>query len=283
MSAAIGQVGGRRVTTLAVTSGKGGVGKTSVVVNLAVALARLRQRVAILDADFGLGNVDVLLGLTPESHLGHLLAGEKDVRQIAVTGPLGVQIIPASSGLRELTALTPVQWRRLLAALDTIGSELDFLLIDTAAGISSNVVDLLTRSDAVLLVTSLEPTAIVDAYALVKVLTGCERQKEIRVLVNGARDASEAELVFRQLDMAADRFLGRRLQYYGYIEHDGAVRDAILVQRALVDHCPQSPASRCFRILASRLAGGGDAGGRTLRLVPRRVPAPPATEAPRCA
>jgi flagellar biosynthesis protein FlhG len=269
---------GRRLgaVTIAVTSGKGGVGKTSVVVNLAVALARLRNRVAILDADFGLGNVDVLLGLAPTAHLGHLLAGEKSIHDIMVPGPLGVQIIPASSGLRELTALTPTQWQRLTKGLETVCSEVDFLLIDTAAGISDNVIELLISSQRVLVVTSMEPSAVVDAYALIKVLTVADARKEIAVLVNATRDSEEAELVFRQLDVAATRFLQRRLHYYGFVTQDPAVREAILVQRPIVDHRPQSPASRCFRILASRIAGLSPTGGPGLRIVrPPEDPAPP--------
>jgi flagellar biosynthesis protein FlhG len=283
---------GRRdgVVTIAITSGKGGVGKTSVTVNLAVALARLGNRVAILDADFGLGNVDVLLGLAPPSHLGHLLTGERTIREIMVPGPMGVQIIPASSGLRELTALTPAQWDRLNEGLGAISSDLDFLLIDTAAGISDNVVDLLITSERILLVTSLEPTAVVDAYAMIKILTVADARKEIGLLVNGARDASEADLVFRQLDVAATRFLQRRLRYYGFVTFDPSVREAVLMQRPIVDHQPQAPASRCFRILASRVAGLTPLGGPGLRLVrpgPRALtfagPTSPDTEAPRCA
>lgn len=255
--------------TIAVTSGKGGVGKTSVVVNLATALARLRQRVAILDADFGLGNVDVLLGLTPRAHLGHLLAGEKQIQDIVVPGPLGVQVIPASSGLRDLTALKPHQWERLQAAIEAVRSQLDFLLIDTAAGISDNVITLLCGSERVLVVTSLEPSAVVDAYAMLKILAIEQAGAEVGILVNGARDADEADLVFRQLDVAASRFLGSHPVYYGYVAHDAAVREATLAQRAIVDHCPQSAASRCYRVLAARIARLAPHGGPGLRLVPR--------------
>ena len=258
---------GRGAVTIAVTSGKGGVGKTSIVVNLAVALARLRRRVAILDADFGLGNVDVQLGLTPAWHLGHVLAGEKQVHEIVVPGPSGVQIIPAGSGLRELTALTPRQWQRLAEALDAVSANVDFLLIDTAAGVSNNVIELLRGLEHVLLVTSMEPGAIVDAYAVMKLLTRCEPGKDIGVLVNGARDRDEADVVFRQLDVAAGRFLNCRPQYHGYVAYDPAVRDAILVQRTTVDLDPQCAASRCFKILAARLSGMAPGGGPGLRLL----------------
>src|SRR5690348_11957949 len=130
-------------TVIAVTSGKGGIGKTNVVVNLAVALARLGHRVGVLDADFGLGNVDVLLGLTPSAHVGHVLAGEKTLNDVMLQGPLGVRIIPASSGLQSLTSLTSVQRGRLTEALDKLRTELDFLIIDTASGISDNVMGML--------------------------------------------------------------------------------------------------------------------------------------------
>lgn len=260
--------GPHRAMTIAVTSGKGGVGKTSVVINLAVALARLRNRVAILDADFGLGNVDVLLGLAPAYHLGHMLAGEKEIEEIVVPGPFGVQIIPASSGLRDLAALNERQWLRLADGLQRVCENLDYLLIDTAAGVSDNVVQLLIGAQRVVVVTSLEPTAMVDAYAVVKIITVADSRKEIAILVNGARDADEGELVYRQLDVAATRFLKRGLQSYGHIPYDPAVREAVLVQRPVVDHRPQSPASRCFRVLASRIANRGPGGGTGLRLVP---------------
>jgi len=250
-----------RGTILAVTSGKGGVGKTNVVINLAAALARLGHRVGIIDADFGLGNIDVLLGLTPVFHVGHVLTGEKNIADIAIQGPLGVTIIPAGSGIRELTALNAVQWRRFHKIIQAVSAELDFLLIDTAAGISDNVVDLLQLAERVLVVTSYDPAAIVDAYALIKILTTAGKKKDIGIVVNAVRDADEAGLVFRQLDIAATKFLDRSLRFDGYIVSDPGVREAVIGQRPIVDHLPQAPASRCFRILASRLAGFTPDGG----------------------
>jgi flagellar biosynthesis protein FlhG len=272
------------LVSIAVTSGKGGVGKTNVAINLAVALARLRHRVAILDADFGLGNVDVLLGLAPASHIGHVLAGEKAIADILVPGPRGVQLIPASSGMAQLTALTGEQWDVIGEALDGIADDFDYLIIDTGAGISGNVIDAIRIASRVLVVTSLEPTAVVDAYAVIKLLSTTDPAQDIGLLVNSARDASEAQLVFAQLEVAASRFLNRRLTYYGFIAHDPSVRDAVLVQRPIVDHLPQSPASRCFRILASRLSGLVPQGASGLRLVtPLHCAAPPSPETPQCA
>jgi flagellar biosynthesis protein FlhG len=256
------------VTTIAVTSGKGGVGKTNVAVNLGIALARLRNRVAILDADFALGNVDVLLGLAPARHLGHLLAGDVPIRDVLIEGPAGVRVIPACSGLHALTALAPQHWERLNAGLNEIRAELDFLIVDTGAGISSNVVDLLTSVERVMIVTSPEPTALVDAYALLKVLTAVDPAREVGVLVNAARDGGEADLVYRQLEVAAARFLHRRLASFGYVTQDPLLRECVLLQRPVIEQHPQAPASRCFRILASRVASLAPLGGPGLRLVP---------------
>jgi flagellar biosynthesis protein FlhG len=267
---------------VAVTSGKGGVGKTNVVINLAVSLARLRHRVAILDADFGLGNVDVLLGLAPTAHLGAVLAGEATLDEILMDGPSGVKVIPSGSGVRSLTALTPMQWDRLRDALDEVANTVDFLIIDTASGISDNVIDMLGFAERVLVVTSIEPTAVVDAYAVIKLMSTANALREIGLVVNSARDATDAELVFAQLQVAAERFLHRRLTYYGFIAHDPAIREAVLMQRPIVDHLPQSAASRCFRLLAARLSGTPPPEDRGLRLVarPAGVPGP---EAPQCA
>jgi flagellar biosynthesis protein FlhG len=274
------KAGTTRATVLAVTSGKGGVGKTNVTINVAIAMARLGLRVGVLDADFGLGNIDVLLGIAPGAHVGHLVAGEKKLQDVVVRGPHGITIIPASSGLQSMTSLTGLQRDRLLAALDLACRDLDFLLIDTAAGISDNVMEMLKLAERVVLVTSLEPSAIVDAYALTKVLTGADPAKEIGVVVNGAKTAEEAGLAYRQIETATRRFLKRSVAYYGHITDDPAVRESVLVQRAIVDHLPQSPASRCYRIVASRLAGLGPAQGG-LRLAARGLAS--TEEVPQCA
>ena len=256
-----------RGSVIAVTSGKGGVGKTSVVVNLATALAALGNRVGVIDADFGLGNVDVLLGLTPTYHVGHLLSGERTLDEIAIPGPQGIRIVPAGTGMRSLTALTADQWLRFEAALATVAGQFDFLLIDTATGISDNVVQLLLRAERALIVTSFEPPAVLGAYTIIKILNGAAPDKPIGVVVNSVRDGDEAGLVFRQLDLAASRFLDRDLSDYGFIVYDPAVREAALDQRSIVDYRPQAAASRCFRLLASRIAGDGPT--RTAGRAPR--------------
>lgn len=255
-----------RGTIIAITSGKGGVGKTSVVINLAASLARLGHRVGVIDADFGLGNIDVMLGLTPEFHLGHVLNGEKTLEEVTLRGPLGVTIIPAGTGIRALTRLGRDQWRGFENVVRRISADLDFLLIDTAAGISDNVVELLLMAERVLVVTSFEPAAVVDAYAVIKILTNTSPAKEVGVVVNASRNAEEASLVFRQLDVASNRFLKRSLRFYGFVVQDAAVREAVLAQRPIVSHLPQAAASRCYRILASRVSGTAPGGGSGLRV-----------------
>jgi flagellar biosynthesis protein FlhG len=237
---------------IAVTSGKGGVGKTSVAVNLASALRRQGRRVAVVDADFALGNVDVLLGLTPTWNLTHLLGGDKTLSEVLVTLPTGVQIVPSGSGSRELTTLSSPQMRRFSILLDDMARDHDYLLIDTAAGMADNVMDVLVLSSRVLVVVAPEPTSIVDAYAMIKVLTLADPGKDIGIVVNDAADAEQAAHVFRQLDIAATHFLQRRLRYDGHVAHDPAVHDAVIAQRPVVDHRPQSRASMCFHRLASR-------------------------------
>jgi len=279
-----GRTGGGAV--IAITSGKGGVGKTSVVINLAAALARRGYRVGIVDADFGLGNVDVMLGLAPVYHLGHYLSGNQRLEDIIVEGPLGIRILPASSGFRELTALTAPQWRQVASAIRRLSADLDYLFIDTAAGISDNVVELLRLADRTIVVTSFDPAAIVDAYAVIKILATVCPAKDVGVIVSAARDTDEAGLVFRQLDLASKRFLQRSIRHVGSVVYDAAIRESLLVQRPIVDHQPQAAASRCFRILASRLTGTthkGPGGGITLAVGHRPDHEPVAEESTQCA
>ena len=241
-------------TRIAVTSGKGGVGKTSLTVNLGVAMARLGHRIGILDADFALGNIDVMLGLTPAAHLGSVLDGTARVKDITLEGPAGVRVIPAGSGVQTLTTLDDSRWARLVDAVEDTGRDLDFLLFDTATGISDNVLDVIGLADYVIVVTSFEPAAVVDAYALIKLITTADIHKPIGVVVNAARDAEEGELVFRQISLAADRFLRRELRYDGHVLEDKAIKDGSLAQAPITAGQSTGPASRDIKRLASRLA-----------------------------
>jgi len=259
-----GRRAGCNTRILAVTSGKGGVGKTNVVANLAASLTDLGKRVIILDADFGLANIDVLLGLTPRFHLGHVLYGKKKLTEIMVEGPCGIRIIPASSGLQRLSELTLEQRNFLVRSFAELEGEADYLLIDTAAGISSNVLHFLLSAPEIVVVSAPEPTAIVDAYAVIKIVLAEEPTKTIRVLINSVSDEEESRDVFRQINSVVKRFLNREVIYLGHVERDPHVVKAVRSQVLVTHSYPNAPASRCFHelahavVLQSEASGPGD-------------------------
>src|SRR5512138_1858352 len=203
---------------VAVTSGKGGVGKTNVVANLSVSLSELGKKVVVLDADFGLANLDVLLGLTPRYHLGHVLYGNKTLSEVMVQGPKGIQIIPASSGLQRMSELTLAQRNHLVESFTNLDSDTDYFIIDTAAGISRNVIHFLLSAQEVIVVSAPEPTAIVDAYAVIKIILAEDPKKQIQVLINSVDNAEDAHEVFCQINSVVKRFLNREIEYLGHIE-----------------------------------------------------------------
>jgi flagellar biosynthesis protein FlhG len=229
---------------ISVTSGKGGVGKTSVVANLALALCRMGQRVLVLDADLGLANLDVMLGLNPLYTIDHLLRGEKKLEEILIQGPGGFKLLPAASGIPELTELDNTQRLLLLDELDALKDRFDVLLIDTGAGISSNVMYFnYAAMEKVVLVTN-EPTSLTDAYALIKVLTSRYKQKRFKVLVNSAKTAAEAERIYRHLSLVVDQFLGSpSLDYLGWIPFDKQMSAAVRKQRTVLECFPEASAS----------------------------------------
>ena len=241
----------RRIQVVAVTSGKGGVGKTNVVVNLALAMSLTGKRVLVLDADLGLGNLDVLLGLVPQYTLEHVLSGEKRLSDVIVRGPGGMMILPASSGVQDLTALTSEQQVLLQEELEQASNEVDVLLIDTGAGISSNVLFFSVAAQEILVVVSPEPTSITDAYALMKVLSHRFSERHFRLLVNMARSQREAREVYRKIGAVADRFLDISIDYVGHIPLDDHLQMAVCKQRPVVDAFPHAPASQGFHRLAT--------------------------------
>jgi len=240
---------------ISVGSGKGGVGKTNVVANLAFAFTRLGKEVLILDADLGLANIDVLLGLTPRYTIQHLLNREKTVTEILTRGPGGMWVLPASSGVLELVDLDESQKLFLLNELDLIAETVDVLLIDTGAGISSNVLYFNTAAEESIVVMTPEPTSITDAYALIKVLSQRYRKERFTLLVNSAKNGQEAKEAFRKISMAVDRFLGSTsLDYLGFIPFDERVSLAVKNQRPVLEIYPQALSSRSFMEMAKVLA-----------------------------
>ena len=238
---------------IAITSGKGGVGKTNLVANLGVSLARLGKKVLVLDADLGLGNLDILLGLAPRYNLSHVIRGEKVISDVVVPGPGGIQILPASSGIQELTRLTKTQRIRIFAELDTLLDNVDVLLIDTAAGISADVMVFNASAQEIIVVAAPEPTSITDAYALMKVLSLRYSANRFNLVVNSVHNIQEAYEVFNQLRRVTDRFLDVSLQFMGHILYDASVTQSIRHQKTVVQLFPEAPASRCFESLARKI------------------------------
>ena len=238
---------------IAITSGKGGVGKTSIVANLGYAFTKLGKKVLILDADLGLGNLDVLLGLAPRFNLSHVITEEKSVEDILIEGPGKMKILPASSGIQELTNLTRKQKINILSQLDQLIDQVDVFFIDTAAGISSNVMDFNVTAQEIVVVVSPEPTSITDAYALMKVLSLKYSEKVCKLLVNMTNRPEEGREVFRQLHLVTDRFLDIQIEYLGCILNDENVTKGIKNQKIVSQLYPDTQASRCFRDLARKI------------------------------
>jgi flagellar biosynthesis protein FlhG len=244
---------GGPLRVVAVTSGKGGVGKTNVSVNLAAVAAAQGQRVLLIDADLGLANSHIILGVTPRYHLGHLLDGTVALEDVLVHGPHGLSVLSAASGVQEMTHLDDAQKLRLVAALDPLEDRFDLVLIDCGAGIGDNVIFFAGAAQMTLLVVTPEPTSLSDAYAAVKVLSQRAGVRHFSVVVNWAGDERQARDIFEKLARIADRFLQAKMGYAGSLPRDENVQRAVMAQQPIVDLYPQSPASRSFRHLARSL------------------------------
>jgi len=243
-----------KARVIAITSGKGGVGKTNIVANLGYALCKTGNRVLIFDADLGLGNLDVLLGLTPQYNFSHVLDGHKQLSDIIVNGPGQLKILPASSGIQKLTQLTASQKLTVFNELNQLLDKFDIILIDTAAGISSNVLYFNASANEIMVVVTPEPTSITDAYALMKILSVKYQEKHFRLLVNLAKNYGEADEVSRQLCLVANRFLDVSIEYFGNVLLDNNVKIGVRKQKVISEFAPMSQASRNFSELAHKLA-----------------------------
>lgn len=243
----------RPVQVIAVTGGKGGVGKSNLSVNLSIALAQLRRRVVVLDADLGLANIDVLLGLQAERNLSDVLAGACELQDVLVPGPAGIKVVPASSGVQQMASLGPREHAGLVHAFSALSDQLDVLIIDTAAGISDTVVSFVRAANEVLVVVCDEPSSITDAYALIKLLNREYDMFRFRVVANMTRTAQEGQNLFNKLNGVCERFLDVSLQYVGHVPFDEQVRKAVQKQKALLEFAPACKASQAIRTLAERI------------------------------
>ncbi len=245
---------GSRLRVISVTSGKGGVGKTSITVNLAEAFRLLGKKVLILDADLGLANMDIMLGLNPRYTINHVLSGEKCLEDVIITTPSGFKLLPAASGIQELTELNENQRLFLLNELDALNEQFDIILIDTGAGISSNVMYFNFAAMERMVVITNEPTSLTDAYALIKILISKYNQKRFKVLINTAQNEDEADRIFKSLSIVADRYLASpSLDYLGWIPYDKLFPKAVRKQKPLLTTNPDTPAARSIMALAKRL------------------------------
>lgn len=245
--------GAKPVKVLAVTSGKGGVGKTNFSVNLAVSLSRRGHKVMLMDADLGLANVDVMLGLQPKYNISHVLAGERSLDEVVVEGPEGVLVVPAASGIKHMAELSPEENAGLIRAFSEIGQDIDYLIVDTAAGISDSVVSFARASNEVIVVVCDEPASLTDGYAMIKVLSRDYHVERFHVLANMTSGADGGRKLFGKLASVTDRFLDVTLNYLGEIPFDEHLRKAVQRQQPVVMAYPSSRAGRGFAQAADRV------------------------------
>ncbi|MGD9124777.1 MAG: MinD/ParA family protein [Desulfarculaceae bacterium] len=266
-------ISGPPLRTLAVTSGKGGVGKTNLVVNLALELSRMGRKVLIIDADLGLANVDVVLGLNPKYTLADVIHGGKELSEVVLEGPGGIQILPGASGVSELAALSGDEKLMILQELDGFETRADTVIIDTAAGISDMVLYFNIAAQERIVVATDEPTSLTDAYAMIKVLMTRHQERRFKLVVNNVREAAQAKNVYRKLGAAVDHFLGGvSLDYLGFIPSDPAVNQSVMQQKPLVQAFPNSPAARAIKGLAKTLlAQPVDVAGGNIKFFWRRL------------
>ena len=252
-----GQTGGKvnkeHTRVISITSGKGGVGKTSIAANLAYIFSSMRRKTLIFDADTGLANIDVILGLTPKFNLHHVLHGEKRLSEVLVKGPGGVMILPSSSGIQEMANLSTQQKLALLDELDEIDDSYDFMLIDTAAGIAGNVMYFNMAAKEIIVVVTPEPTSLTDAYAMIKILYQGHNEEGSWFSSTSVKSAYEAREVFRKLSNAAEHFLDLSVEYLGYLPQDEKVKEAVQKQKAFIELYPRSQASKCLFAIAEKI------------------------------
>ncbi|WP_347989944.1 MinD/ParA family protein [Methylomonas sp. AM2-LC] len=241
------------VRVVAVTSGKGGVGKTNLSVNIGVASAKAGRRVAILDADMGLANVDILLGIFPKFNLSHVLSGEKTLKEIMVTGPSGLKIIPASSGIQRMTDLNVAEQAGIIRAFSEIENDLDMLIVDTAAGISASVVNFARACQDIIVVVCDEPTSLADAYAYIKLLNRDYSLNNFHIITNMVQSSEHGQALFNKLCKVTDRYLDISLQYLGAVPQDEFLKKSVQKQTPVVEAFPQSKAAIAIKNLARKI------------------------------
>jgi flagellar biosynthesis protein FlhG len=259
-AASLGRVSQKRRTTrtIAVAGGKGGVGKTTVAVNLAMSMAMAGKDVMLLDADMGVANIDVHLGLSPTRHLGHLLEGNCTLQDLIITAQNGLKVVPGGSGVRRLAKMGNGEHAAVIRAFDELIQPPELLIVDTSAGVADNVAMFAAAADDVVIVVCDELASLTDAYALIKILAHDFGVRRFRVVANMVRQAGDAKKLFEKLARVCGRFLDVALDYMGMVPHDEWLRQAIRRQGAVVDLWPSSRAAVGFKQLAGAVDTWGE-------------------------
>lgn len=242
------------VTVIAVSAGKGGVGKSNISVNLAVALAQLNKNVMLLDADLGLANVDIMLGLHTKYNLSHVIQGVCNLSDIILHGPNGISVIPSASGTEFMTQLTQAEHAGIIDAFNELTDDLDYMIIDTAAGISDAVLSFTRSSQELIVVVCDEPTSLTDAYALIKVMSKRYEWTHFHILANMVRNLKDGRELFNKLFRVSEQFLDVQLDYLGAIPFDEHVHKAVKMQKPVLTAYPDSEASAALRDLADMVS-----------------------------
>jgi len=272
----------RPVKVIAVTSGKGGVGKTNVSINLSMALSQSGKDVLLLDADLGLANVDVLLGLRPRHTLSDVIRGSRALEEIIINGPELLKIIPASSGVKNMADLNSMEHAGIIRAFSELSHSIDVLMIDTAAGISDSVITFTRAAQEVIVVVCDEPTSITDAYALIKVLNKDYGIRRFRVISNMVQSLQEGRELFKKIMTVTDKYLDVQLDFMGMVPYDDFLRKAVQRQKAVIDAYPRSKSALAFKSLSAKADKWpiqGNAGGHVEFFVERLIQASQEMEA----
>jgi flagellar biosynthesis protein FlhG len=241
------------VKLIAVSAGKGGVGKSNVAINLSVALAKKGKKILLLDADLGLANIDIMLGLYTKYNLSHVLQGSCCLTEVMLTGPNDIKIIPAASGTEYMTQLSPTQHAGIIDSFNELTEEFDYMIIDTAAGISETVLSFTRSSQEIIVVVCDEPTSLTDSYALIKIMNKRFEWRHFHILANMVRSPREGQELYSRLYRAAEQFLDVQLDYLGAIPFDEKIHDAVKKQKAALIAYPDCEASKAISQIADKV------------------------------
>lgn len=239
---------------ITVTSGKGGVGKSNIVVNLSIALQKMGRKVMIFDADIGMGNDDIIMGCSSRYNVFDVISNGKEIEEVVITGPFGVKLLPGGSALMKVEDLTETQRNSFLNKLTAL-TGLDYIIMDTGAGVNKSVLGFIACCEDLVIVTTPEPTSLTDAYSLLKAVKHFKIKDSAKVIVNRSLDNNEANMTFNKFNNAVTKFLGMKLDYLGKIGEDKKLAYAVRAQQPVIVSYPNSEAARDINNIASKIEG----------------------------